>query len=98
MPKIFYARYNTSYAQTKWAPLRAYYTNMAHAEVRPTAFHLAFPERNASRWPLSFFQRSRLNGQRTDATALQEQDPEYKLPKFASLFVVLFTSGLLQVS
>lgn len=71
---------------------------MARAEVRSTAFDLAFPERKRSNWLLSFVRRGKATAQQADTARPVEQDPEYKLPKTASLLVVLLTSGLLQVS
>lgn len=70
---------------------------MAHAEVRSTAFNLAFPERQRNSWSL-FSRRGRSTGQSADIARPNEEDPEFKLPRRLNLVIVLFTNGLLQVS
>ncbi|GJE94042.1 MFS general substrate transporter [Phanerochaete sordida] len=72
---------------------------MAQAEVLPTAFDLAFPERKRSKWSLPSSMRWRRAGNRPGgAAASTEDDPEFKLPKLTSLVIVLVTSGMLQIS
>lgn len=64
---------------------------MPHAEVRTTAFNVSFPRGWSSHRRWSHARHEVGEGE------VVPQDPELKLPKLASLLIVLLTSGLLQV-
>ncbi|GJE94030.1 MFS general substrate transporter [Phanerochaete sordida] len=72
---------------------------MAQAEVLPTAFELAFPERRRPKWSFpSVSRRRRAQGQPASSSAPAADDPDFKLPKRINLATILITNCLMQLS